>query len=109
MPDPSTDDDAFWLEVFGQGPRTVVALHGALDLAAADYVRAAFREAELTNAHPIFVDLAEMTFLDVVGFRVLFSESTRMAGRLALGRARPSVRRMFELTRTTDRLTDGNP
>jgi anti-sigma B factor antagonist len=79
------------------GQRTIVRLAGELDIVTAPELENALRSAN----SEIIVDLADLTFVDASGLRVLASAGTReerRGDRLVVVNANPLAQRMFELT-----------
>lgn len=80
----------------------VVAIHGDLDLASRDRVRAVFERALQGRAPEIVVDLGFCTFLDSCGLVALLSLNRRVlrsVGRdLRILPGPPQVQRVFALT-----------
>jgi anti-anti-sigma factor len=91
-----------------QADGVLIEIRGELDLANADAVERAIRDAEDTEIGAIVVDLSEMSFVDSTGLSVLLRARSRdreLADRL---RFRPSrhggVSRLLALTGTRDLL-----
>jgi anti-anti-sigma factor len=89
----------------GDGPAgvSVVVLRGELDLAAAPVLRA--RVDEATAGRALVIDLADTTFIDSAVLKELLRASAELARhdtRLVLASVAPPVRRLLELTRTSD-------
>ena len=61
------------------GESTVVRIRGEVDLSNAWSVAGAMREAISNQPHTVVVDLAEVTYLDSAGIRVLFDLASRLA------------------------------
>ena len=84
-----------------------IALHGELDLAAADEVDRELRRVEGTDARSIVLDLTGLSFMDSTGIRVILSADVRSradANRLRLVHGPAAVRRGFELSGVVDLL-----
>lgn len=82
-----------------------VSVRGELDLATGPELGRRLGELGTTQSAPIEVDLAEVSFIDARGLRVLIEAHDRSngPGRTGLSLVRPSraTRRVFELTGTT--------
>lgn len=86
-------------EIGTGGVRLVLA--GELDLATTPSLVHQLRRAERSNPATLELDLSEVTFVDVAGLTAMLAAARRAgrAGRrLCVSHARPSVRRLFELT-----------
>lgn len=70
---PFDPDDPFVVTVAGDGPRAVVSVAGALDLATAPRVREALAGVLARGATSVVVDLARLQFIDSSGLSVLVS------------------------------------
>lgn len=82
-----------------------IALSGELDLASADGLEAALREAEETDIGWIVVDLSDVSFVDSTGLNVLLQAKMRSDGRLSyVPSQHDAVTRLLELTGTTQML-----
>jgi anti-sigma B factor antagonist len=79
----------------------VLDLAGEVDLATApvlrDTIEAAFRQ-----RRRVLVDLADVTYLDGSGLRVLKQAAQDHVGRFAVSASKPQIRRLFELTHLSD-------
>lgn len=76
-----------------------IALSGELDLASADELDAAIRDAEETDSGWIVVDLSDVSFIDSSGLSVLLTAKKRSAGRLScVPSNHDAVTRLLELT-----------
>jgi anti-sigma B factor antagonist len=86
------------------GEDWIVAPIGDLDMASAEELGARLTEA--AREHPeglLIIDLSGLEFMDSAGLRVLLSaarSASNGASRLRLRGARPSVRRVFEVSGT---------
>lgn len=86
--------------------RRVVRMEGALDVSEAIHLREVLGEQLDGPAARVLVDLSGVRIVDSSGVGVLVTAHRRAAtlgARLVLAGAQPTVRRVFELTRT-DRL-----
>jgi anti-anti-sigma factor len=84
----------------------VVKLSGELDLAVEDAATLALRAAASDGRARLVVDLADLSFLDSTGLRVLIDAActAEMNGiAFVLADPQPSVYRLFHLTQTADR------
>lgn len=78
-----------------------LVLNGELDLATTPTLVQQLRRAERTDPSTLEIDLAGVTFVDVAGLTAMLAASrraNRVGRRLCISRARPPVRRLFELT-----------
>jgi anti-anti-sigma factor len=85
----------------------VVGLSGELDLATSPRLQAELRAVEASDAGEIVLDLADLSFIDSSGLRLIIGAEARSRAngkRLALRRAQAPVHRIFELTDTVERL-----
>ena len=98
----------FSFETTIDGPRANVALHGELDLLATSELEPELaRLAEEPGVTEVALDLRALDFLDSSGLRAVLLGSRLLAEndrRLVLVRGPSPVQRIFELTRTTERL-----
>jgi anti-sigma B factor antagonist len=98
---------AFTIEVHaGPDGVCVLELRGELDIAATSEVRSRVDEAAARRA--LVLDMAEATFLDSSMLKELLranAELDRYDTRLVLAGMSPAVRRVLELTRTTELFT----
>jgi anti-anti-sigma factor len=79
----------------------VVRVQGEADLATCPDLELALADAERRPAERVFLDLEELTFIDVSALRVLLRASSRSASngdRLRMTRGRGAVPRLFRLT-----------
>ena len=89
------------------GPIGLVALRGELDLAAAPTLRA--RVDAAPAGQPLVLDLTEVTFIDSAVLKELLrarAELSARDGRLVLAGVPPAVRRLLDLTRTSELFDD---
>jgi anti-sigma B factor antagonist len=89
-----------WIEVSEQGAMLVLRIGGELDRATRDSIEPAVAAA-IASAGTVVLDLAELTFCDSSGIAMFVRahEDARARGTaLATRNARPSVRRVFEIT-----------
>ena len=78
-----------------------IALSGELDLASADELDVAIRDAEQTDVGWIVVDLSDVSFIDSMGLSVLLDAKKRSNGRLSCIRSNhDAVTRLLALTGT---------
>ena len=91
-----------------RGPVVLVTLRGELDmLATADIERELARLTDEPRFDVIALDLRALDFLDSTGLRTILLARNRLEDedrRLVLVRGPRAVQRVFELTRTTERL-----
>jgi len=86
----------------------VMILAGELDLASAPTLERELREAEATRPARLVIDLAGLAFMDSTGLQALLRARERANAddhRLSLRHAVHQVRRVFELTKTTNAFT----
>ena len=93
----------------GDGPEgvSVLVLRGELDLAAAPILRA--RVDESMGARALVIDLAETTFIDSAVLKELLRARAELAAndvRLVLAGVPTPVRRLLDLTRTSELFDD---
>ena len=85
-------------DVMVNGRHGIIRLHGEIDLASRDRVRAAFLAARGTTQ--LRVDLADVTFIDVLGVAVILAAAHDLehsGGTLTLENPRPGVTRILWL------------
>ena len=85
-----------------RGPTAVLRVKGEIDLATAEQFRASMEEA-IARHSPVLVDMADVTFIDASGLRVILqaAESANGHGPLRLTHA-ARVKRLFELVGLTE-------
>jgi anti-sigma B factor antagonist len=86
---------------------SVIVLRGELDLAAAPVLRARVDEAASGSA--LVIDLTETTFIDSAVLKELLRARAELAAhdvRLVLAAVPPPVRRLLDLTRTSELFDD---
>ena len=87
--------------------RQAITPTGDLDMSTAEKLDDAVRAAEATDAKRIVVDLSEVTFMDSSGLKLLLEANARSqanSNRLRLIRGPRRVQRVFELTKTEEKL-----
>jgi anti-anti-sigma factor len=98
----------FSFETTIDGPRASVLVRGELDLlATAELEPELARLAEEPGVSEVALDLRALDFLDSNGLRAVMQSARLLADndrRLVLVRGPSGVQRVFELTRTTERL-----
>jgi len=85
------------------GPEGAIVVHGDIDVAGGPILEAAILDSEA--AGPIVIDLADVVFIDSSGLRSLLGASRRARDRgqvVTLRRVGPEVRRLLEITGTTE-------
>ena len=90
-----------------EGSAEIVVVHGEIDLATADAVRADLRGA-FERSGTVVLDLREVEFMDTQGLAVVIEaqESSAAGGtRFAITRAPDHVHRLFDMIGLTPRLT----
>src|SRR4051812_37767622 len=94
------------LEERRNGDRTILAVHGELDLATVDAVRARL-DALRAERRPVVLDLDGLEFMDSTGIRLVLQAAEDGAGTgwdFSITRGSYAVRRVFEAARIADRL-----
>jgi len=94
----------FELDTTTLGPAALVTLRGELDMLATAQLESAL---ERLTDEVIALDLRDLLFLDSAGLRTILLVGDRLSDqerRLVLVRGGRAVQRVFELTRTTERL-----
>lgn len=98
--------EPFRLEERRNGDRTVLAVHGELDLATIDGVRARL-DALRAERRPVVLDLDGLDFMDSTGIRLVLQaaqDGAQTGWEFALTRGSYAVRRVFEAAKIEDRL-----
>ena len=98
----------FRLEVRNQGPATVIAVSGELDLASSPALQEELDRAAGSDSQMLIIDLRELDFMDSTGLSVLVRAHQRIEeqGRqLAMVKGPQQVQRLLSLTGVADRLT----
>jgi anti-anti-sigma factor len=99
--------DRFAVVVDHGDERTIVAVHGELDLANAPRLEAAIADERVRSAERLVIDLSAIGFIDSTGLRVILatSEEARASGqRFAVTRGGEQVQRIFAVTGADRRL-----
>ncbi|MGI5164381.1 STAS domain-containing protein [Spirillospora sp. CA-253888] len=89
------------LPVQGRAGRTIVALHGELDIASAPELRTHLLGTLQHSARLLILDLGEVTFCDAAGLAVLVAagrRATEAGVTLHLANPRPQVTRLLLIT-----------
>jgi anti-sigma B factor antagonist len=97
----------FNVTVHREGSVEVVAVHGEVDLATADSVRAELRMA-FERSRSVVLDLRDVGFMDTQGLAVVIEvqqASAEDGGTFAITRAPDHVHRLFDMIGLTPRLT----
>jgi anti-sigma B factor antagonist len=95
-------------EVVPERERARVRPVGALDLATAPALDKQLAELRAAGFRALVLDLRALTFMDSTGLRTVLSwdKAARSDGfTLAIVPGAPQIQRVFELTRTTERVT----
>ena len=98
--------EPFRLEERRIGDRTVLAVHGELDLATVDDVRARL-DALQAERSPVVLDLDGLAFMDSTGIRLVLQavqDAERSGWDFFVTRGSRAVRRLFEAAAIQDRL-----
>ena len=94
----------FDLQTTANGPVALITLRGELDMLAIAELEA---ELERVIEDVVALDLRSLLFLDSAGLRMILLARDRLGSedrRLVLVRGSRDVQRVFEITRTTERL-----
>jgi len=105
-------DYLFRVVVRDAGERTVVELHGELDLASVDALAVKLRELAPLRSRGVVIDLSHLYFLDCAGLRVLVDGAEHFAAsgaEVVLLSPTPPVRRVLDLTGVSSELTIESP
>lgn len=89
------------------GAVALVRLRGELDIACCDRLEEAVDRAVDDGASTVIVDLSSLEFLDSSGLRTLLKTDAELRDRgvrLAVVRGSAAVHRVFQITRTEERL-----
>jgi anti-sigma B factor antagonist len=98
----------FRLEVRNQGPATVIAVSGELDLASSPALQEELDRVAASDSQMLIIDLRDLDFMDSTGLSVLVRAHQRIEeqGRqLAMVKGPQQVQRLLSLTGVADRLT----
>ena len=98
----------FRLEVRNEGPTTVIAVSGELDLASSPALQEELDRVAASDARLLIIDLRELDFMDSTGLSVLVRAHQRIEeqGRaLAMVKGPQQVQRLLSLTGVAERLT----
>ena len=90
-----------------EGSAEIVVVHGEIDLATADAVRANLRNA-FERSGTVVLDLREVGFMDTQGLAVVIEAQQTSAAegsQFAITRAPDHVHRLFDMIGLTSRLT----
>jgi anti-sigma B factor antagonist len=103
----SPEHGALRMRSFSDGDTHVIALAGELDLATVGAVERELRRAETTSALVVAIDLRRLTFIDVIGVRLVVEAQRRASDgshRLILVRGGATIQRVFEICGLADAL-----
>jgi anti-anti-sigma factor len=103
---PTDSREPFRLAERRTGDRTVLTVHGELDLATVDVVRARI-DALRAERLPVLLDLDELAFIDSTGIRMILQaaqDGARTGWEFSVTRGSFAVRRVFAAARIEDRL-----
>jgi anti-anti-sigma factor len=103
---PYEPTEPFRLEERRNGDRTVLAVHGELDLATVDGVRARL-DALRAERRAVVLDLDALDFMDSTGIRLVLQaaqDGAQTGWDFRITRGSYAVRRVFEAARIEDRL-----
>ncbi|HUB36764.1 MAG TPA: STAS domain-containing protein [Solirubrobacteraceae bacterium] len=95
------------IEVRRDRDRTVLALHGELDLLAAPQLQREIERCEGNPADTLVLDLDDVRFIDSAGLRVILAAHQRAGergGRMALTPGPEQVQRLLSIAGVGDRL-----
>jgi anti-anti-sigma factor len=85
----------------------VVRPCGELDIHTAAFLRDTITDVVSATTGGLVLDLGELSFMDSMGLMLVLetsAECQRLSREFSVGRGRPNVHRVFELTRTDSRL-----
>jgi anti-sigma B factor antagonist len=91
-----------------EGSAVLLALYGELDLGSAPELDRQLQEIEHPDLHRLVIDLSGLRFMDSTGLASIMQAQRRAQAsghELVLRRPTSQVRRLFELTGVTERLT----
>jgi len=94
----------FGLQTIADGPVALITLRGELDMLATAELE---QELDRLTQDVVALDLRRLLFLDSAGLRTIILARDRLGAedrRLVLVRGTQEVQRVFEITRTADRL-----
>ncbi len=97
----------FSVAMHAEGSAEIVVVHGEIDLATADAVRANLRKA-FERSGSVVLDLREVGFMDTQGLAVVIEAQQTSAAdgsQFAITRAPEHVHRLFDMIGLTSRLT----
>jgi anti-sigma B factor antagonist len=103
---PNESRDQFRLEERRNGERTILAVHGELDLATVSGVHARL-DALRAERCPVLLDLDGLEFMDSTGIRLVLQaaqDGAETGWEFAITRGSYAVRRVFEAAHIEDRL-----
>jgi anti-sigma B factor antagonist len=95
------------IDVVERDGSLVLIVEGELDISTAPMLDQELERAEAGDAGTLLVDLDRVVFIDSTGLHVLIKHaklSSENGGRLRLTKGSRQVRRLFEITGTTDHL-----
>jgi len=90
-----------------EGPETLVALRGELDLSTIDRVQRELERVEAAAPSVLKLDLSELTFLDSTGLRLIVAADQRAREsnrRFVVVKGPVAVQRVFSITKLDERL-----
>lgn len=99
--------DQLRIDVRQEPDRTVLSLHGELDMASAPLLQSKLESAEIEAAAIVVLDLQELQFIDSTGLRIVLAAHERLqehGGELAVTRGSQQVQRLLAITGTEDHL-----
>jgi anti-anti-sigma factor len=106
---PHDTPDQFRVDERDDGDRTVLSVHGELDIATIDGVRARL-DALRAERRPVLLDLDALAFMDSTGIRLLLQgaeDRERTGWDFTVTRGSEAVRRVLEAARLLERLPYG--
>ncbi len=98
----------FRLEVRSQGPATVIAVSGELDLASSPTLQEELDRVAASESQMLIIDLRALDFMDSTGLSVLVrahQQIEEQGRQLAMVKGPQQVQRLLSLTGVADRLT----
>ena len=111
MPSDSIDAQ-ITVEVATEGDQTVITVGGEVDAASADGVRNRILEVIEGGARKLAIDMADVTFMDSSGLRVLiagYKAAESSGGTLEVRNPSDVVMRLLEITGQRDRFVAAEP
>ena len=102
-----TVQDHFRIDVRQGADRSVLSLHGELDLASAPLLEQELQDVDLAARGTVVLDLQELEFIDSTGLRTILASQERvrgLGGVFAVTRGSAQVQRLLAITRADEHL-----